>query len=335
MRLLRRSFFASRNDDFNMNVSIIIPNYNGGTLLRRNLPKVVAAVKDYTQGKVEIIIADDASKDDSKAVITTFIEQLKKEKHLTGKTIFNHNKNETGFSKNVNRGVSIATGDILLLLNTDVAPHKQFLMPLLTHFIDPKTFAVGCLDESHENGKVVLRGRGVGRWEKGFLLHREGKLDKQNTLWVSGGSSAFRKHLWNKLRGLDPLYNPFYWEDIDLSFRALKSGYHVLFEAKSVVTHEHEKGAIRNKFKQEYIKTIAYRNQFIFVWKNITDTSLLLSHIFWLPYHFIVALRRGDAAFIKGFFLALAQWQHVQESRRRAQKSFVASDKQILHTYSQ
>lgn len=318
-----------------MNVSIIIPNYNGATLLQRNLSKVASTVKDYNKGKIEIIIADDASTDNSKDIITAFIKGLKKEKHLVGKIVINHDKKETGFSKNVNRGVSVATGEIIILLNTDVVPHKQFLTPLLVHFVDPKTFAVGCMDESHENGKVILRGRGVGRWEKGFLLHREGTLDKSDTLWVSGGSSAFRKSVWDKLRGLDLLYNPFYWEDIDLSFRALKSGYNVLFESKSVVSHEHEKGAIRNKFTQNYIKTIAYRNQFIFVWKNITDRSLLFSHIMWLPYHFVTAIRRGDAAFVKGFFFAFAQLRKIQASRRRVQKFFVVSDKQILHTYSQ
>ncbi|MBI3888085.1 glycosyltransferase, partial [Candidatus Microgenomates bacterium] len=276
-----------------MNISIVIPTYNNEKILKRNLPKVLDAVRDYKKGNVEIIIADDPSTDNTPQVINNFIASIS-EKHVIGKTIANKNKKENGFSKNVNRGVDLATGDILILLNSDVIPHKDFLYALLPHFIDPKVFAVGCMDESIEDGKTVLRGRGIGRWHKGLLMHGEGALDKTNTLWVSGGSAAFRKSLWDKLRGLDPLFNPFYWEDIDLSYRALKSGYQIVFEKNSVVTHEHEEGTIKKKFKPDHVRKIVYRNQFFFVWKNITDTSLLLSHLFWLPYHLINGLRGRD-----------------------------------------
>jgi GT2 family glycosyltransferase len=311
-----------------MNISIVIPNYNGEKLLRKNLPSVLEAVREYKNGKVEIIIPDDPSTDKSAKIINEFI-QFVREKNISVKTVSNKNRNEAGFSKNIHRGVSLATGDILILINSDVRPHRDFLAPLLSHFADPKTFAVACMDESREHGQTVLRGRGIGCWQKGFLMHGEGKLDKQNTLWASGGSSAFRKSIWDKLRGFDILYNPFYWEDIDLSYRALKSGYNIVFEAKSVVIHEHEEGAIKNKFKPVQIQKIAYRNQFIFVWKNITDPILLFSHVFWLPYHLLNAARRKDKAFFIGFYLAFLQFSRVMKERERVKKSFIISDKKI------
>ena len=315
-----------------MNISIIIPNYNGEKLLRKNLPSVLEAVREYKEGRVEIIIPDDPSTDKSAKVISDFIEFVH-EKNITVRTISNKNRNEAGFSKNIQRGVSLATGDILILINSDVRPHSNFLTPLLSHFSDPKVFAVACMDESREKGETVLRGRGVGRFEKGFLMHREGKLDKTNTLWASGGSSAFRKSTWDKLRGLDILYNPFYWEDIDLSYRALKSGYQIVFEPKSVVIHEHEEGAIKNKFKPIQIQKIAYRNQFIFVWKNITDPLLLISHLFWLPYHFINGARRKDKAFFVGFYLAVSKLGQVRHARSIAKKLFTKTDLAVLKEY--
>jgi len=317
-----------------MNLSIVIPNYNGEKLLKKNLPKVVDAVKNYKKGRVEIIIADDPSTDNSSQVIADFIASLK-DTSVIGKTIANKNKQEAGFSKNVNRGVSLAKGEILILLNSDVIPHKDFIDPLIAHFSNEKVFAVGCLDESLEGGKIVLRGRGVGKWQRGFLMHSAGKLDKTSTLWASGGSSAFRKSIWEQLRGLDILYNPFYWEDIDLSYRGLKSGYEVIFEPKSIVTHEHDKGAIKSKFKARDIQKIAYRNQFIFVWKNITDSTLRMSHFFWLPYHFLNALRRQEWTFFAGFFLALLQLNKVQQSRRKAKKLFVLSDSAVLKNHNE
>lgn len=315
-----------------MNVSIIIPNYNGEKILQKNLPHVLEAVKHYKDGNIEIIIPNDPSTDKSIEVIHAFINSIN-EKHITGKTVDNTKKNEAGFSRNVNRGVSLATGDILLLLNSDVSPHKDFLEPLLSHFKDEKVFAVGCMDESIEDNGTVLRGRGIGKWERGFLRHAAGTVDKTNTLWVSGGSSAFRKSLWEKLNGLDVLYNPFYWEDIDLSYRALKSGYTVLFEPKSIVVHSHEEGAIKTKFKPKHIQKIAYRNQFIFIWKNITDRSLLLSHFVWLPYHFVKAFKRKDWVFMQGFFLALLQLDQIKKSRERVRRNFVKTDHDILRQF--
>lgn len=294
---------------------MVIPNYNGQDLIKKNLPKVLGAV-----GDAEVIVVDDASTDGSVEVLGGFrsrIEVLRDEKNL-------------GFSSTVNRGVDQAKGEIVVLLNTDVVPEKDFLKPLLPHFKDSLVFGVGCLDKSIENGKIVLRGRGIGKWQRGFLVHSKGEIDRKDTLWVSGGSSAFRKSIWRKLGGFNEIYNPFYYEDIDLSYRALKSGYKILFEAKSIVVHKHEEGAIKKEYLNSYIKTIAYRNQFIFVWENATDLYLQLLHIFFLPYHFLKALVRGDFIFFLGFFKAFILLPKIIKSSFKAQKLFIKKDKEVI-----
>lgn len=297
-----------------MNVSVVIPNYNGEEILRKNLPKVLEAV-----GDAEVIVVDDTSTDRSLEVLNSFEKNIK---------VIKSNRN-LGFSSTINKGVQEAKGDIVILLNTDVVPEKDFLKPLLRHFEDGKIFAVGCMDKSIEDDKVVLRGRGIGQWKRGFLAHSRGEVDKTSTLWVNGGSGAFRKSIWRELGGFDELYNPFYWEDIDLSYRALKSGYKIVFEPKSIVVHEHEKGAIKSTYSNSEVKTIAYRNQFIFVWKNATDLDLQLLHLFWLPYHFIKAFMKGDIAFFKGFFTAFFQLPKIISSSLRAQKMFVLKDSKV------
>lgn len=312
-----------------MDISIIIPNYNGADLLKKNLPKVVEAVRAYKDGKVEIIIPDDASSDNSEEVILDFIGSIK-EQHIIGKTVKNNDRKNGGFSANINRGVRASTGEILLFINSDVIPHKDFLAPLLERFSDPMTFAVGCMDESIEDGKPILRGRGVGKWARGFLTHQAGSVDKENTLWVSGGSGAFRKDIYVKLGGLNNIYNPFYWEDIDLSYRAQKAGYKVFFEKKSIVVHEHSKGAIKTFFKPFRVQKIAYRNQFYFIWLNITDISLLISHIFWLPYYFVKTAMKRDWAFAAGFFAALQNLPEVLQLRGNTIKYFSMTDKEVL-----
>ncbi|MBI2028381.1 MAG: glycosyltransferase family 2 protein [Candidatus Levybacteria bacterium] len=318
-----------------MNISIIIPNYNGEEILKKNLPKVFEAVFSHRGGEVEIIIIDDCSTDNSIKEISYQISHIKNtyQKLMTSIKFFKNDKN-LGFSSTINRGVNESNGDIAILLNTDVVPKKDFLQPLLRHFSDPLVFAVGCMDESVENGGVVSRGRGIGLWKRGFLVHSRGEVNKLNTLWVSGGSGAFRKNIWEKLGGLDSLYNPFYWEDIDLSYRALKSGYKIAFEPRSVVIHRHEKGAIKKRYSESEVKTIAYRNQFIFVWKNATDLELQFSHMLWLPYHFARALVSGDLNFLIGFCLAILRLPQVVISGFRAQKYFTKSDREVVEEFS-
>lgn len=311
-----------------MNISIIIPNYNGEKLLRKNLPKVIEAVSNYKD--IEIIIVDDGSTDNSVSSIKYYVSSIKNKKI---KIKILENKTNLGFSSTVNKGVQNANGDISILLNTDVAPKKDFLKPLIEHFNDESVIAVGCMDKSIENGKIFLRGRGIGKWEKGFLVHKRGEVNKTNTLWVSGGSGAFRKSIWDKLGGFNELYSPFYWEDIDLSYRALKSGYKVLFEKRSVVYHKHLEGTIKTQYSEFKINTIAYKNQFIFVWENATDISLQFLHVFWLPYHFLKALIRLDAPFFIGFLMALILLPKIIISSFRAQKMFVKTDYEIVKEF--
>lgn len=311
-----------------MDVSIVIPNYNGEDLLNKNLPFVFAAASYYETKEgddVEIIVVDDNSKDNSIDVVKKISSEIR---------VIKNKKNE-GFATTVNKGVSNAKGDIVVLLNTDVKPQKDFLTPLARPFVKENVFAVGCMDKSIEQDSTILRGRGLGWWEKGFLVHRRGEVEKNNTLWVNGGSGGFRKSIWEKLGGLNTLYKPFYWEDIDISYRALKSGYDVLFEPKSVVVHEHERGAIKKRYSPFMIRCVAYKNQFIFVWENATDLDLQFLHVLWLPYHFIKAFIRLDIAFFIGFFWALGSFFKILQTSLKAQEFFVKTDREVVREFQQ
>lgn len=298
-----------------MKASIVIPNFNGKKLLEKNLIKV----KERAEGE-EIIVVDNNSQDKSIDYIRNNFPEVK----LVEET------KEQGFTSSINSGVDNASGDIVVLLNTDIVPEKGFLNPLKEHFDDPNVFAVGCLDKSLEKDKIILRGRGLAKFIRGMLIHSRGEVDKKDTFWVSGGSGAFRKSIWEKLGGMDSLYNPFYYEDIDLSYRAVKSGYKIMFEPRSVVNHYHEEGAIKKKFSESEIKTIAYRNQFLFVWKNITDPKMLLEHIFWFPYHLGKAIIKLDTPMLKGFFCALLKIPAVCKRRTENKLTYVLSDKEVI-----
>lgn len=270
-------------------VSIIIPNWNGSNLLKVHLPSVLKS-----SDGAEIIVVDDGSTDDSTEVLRNrfpSVRIVQKDRHV-------------GYAGTVNAGVAHANGDIVVLLNTDVEPEYNFLEYLTPHFQDERIFAVGCMDKSIESGDIVLRGRGVARWEKGFYVHARGEVDKRDTAWVSGGSGAFRKSLWEKLGGMDEMLSPFYWEDIDLSYRARRLGYKLVFESKSIVTHFHEKGKIQSEYSGYFVRRIAYKNQFIFAWKHMNGNNIF-AHCFWTPVRLAQAILRGDFAMIIGYVHAL------------------------------
>jgi len=297
-----------------MRVSIVIPNWNGVYLMEKHLQNVLRA-----SSGAEIIVTDDMSTDGSVAYL---------KKNFPTVIVVERRKHE-GFAANVNAGVARATGDIVVLLNTDVEPEPDFLEPLLAHFADPDVFAVGCLEKSIESGKTILRGRGIARWEKGYYIHSRGEADRVSTAWVSGGSGAFRKSMWKDLGGMDTIYNPFYWEDIDLSYRARKAGWKTVFESKSVVRHYHEEGKIKTEFTPADVKRIAYRNQFIFIWKNATDIGILLAHIVWTPVRILQALLRGDTLMIQGHILALLKLPIIAKHKAIARRLYKTCDRDL------
>lgn len=315
-----------------MTVSVVIPTYNVVELLEQNLPHVVEALEYYdkTKKNVELIVTDNHSSDNT-------IEYLKSlQEKISIPFVIIENSFNGGFAVNANRGVRAAKGEIVILLGSDVRPEKDFIKPLLSHFSNSKIFGVGCANHSDEDeGSDILRGRGVGKWEKGFLLHQYGKFNKDNTLWVDCGSAAFRKTIWDEIGGLQELYSPFYWEDVDLSYRAQKMGYMVKVEKKSCVIHEHKKGSIKKMKKSDFVIQTTYRNQFFFVWLNITDKEFILNHLLYLPYHLGVALKNKNWLFIKGFFQALLKLNKILSQRKKLQTKFTVSDKEILNRFKE
>ena len=316
-----------------MKVSIVIPNFNGSHLLRTNLLSVITSVSTFekkTNKRAEIIIVDDGSSDNSLSVLDKIKKNCDRQEI---RFCYLSLKKNSGFSSAINIGVKSSKGEIVVLLNSDVRPKQNFLEFLLPHFENEKVFAVGCMDESIENNKIVDRGRGIGEWKKGLLYHSAGKMDQADTLWVNGGSGAFRRIIWEKIGGMQEVYNPYYWEDIDISYRAQKAGFETVFEKKSIVVHEHEAGIIKTTKSEKDINKVAYRNQFFFVWINVTDSLYLTTHFLWLPYHIFTAVVRGDIVLLQGFIMAVWNANKIISIRNKTIKLFVTSDKEILHRY--
>ncbi len=300
-------------------VSIVIPNFNGIPLFKRHLPNVLKAA----QG-AEIIVVDDKSTDDSVAFLHKEFPQVK----VVALEV------NSRFAAACNAGVRQAKGEIIVLINSDVSPEKDFLIPLLKEFDDPQVFAVGCKEIQEFGGEKQFAGRSGGNYLRGMYTHwRCDNQDKQTTLWVSGGSGAFRTSMWNELKGMDTDFKPAYEEDRDLSYRALKRGWKVLHCKDSIVHHIHETTNVKALGK-EYMSLAAHKNNLLFVWKNITEPTLWMQHLVWLPYHLILTSIRTNGVFLKAFFWAIQYIPSIYRSRQVEKRQATVTDSSIIQMYA-
>ncbi len=241
-------------------ISVVVTNWNGLSLLKKYFLSVIESSDQAS----EIILADDASEDNSVAYVA---ELQKKYPQIK---IISHPQN-LGFGKNSNQAVTTAKGDYVVLLNNDIRPHPGYIKPTLTHFSDPKIFGVGFAELHHENWARL-------KWSEGYLQHEPGTDIAKTHIsgWVSGGSSIIDRKKFLKLGGFDEIYAPFYSEDLDLGYRAWKSGWQLLWEPKSVVEHLHE--ATMSKFPRSLSNYVKERNRLLTVWRNITDKQMILEN---------------------------------------------------------
>lgn len=238
-------------------ISVIVTNFNGLNLLKKYF---LSVIKNSPEAQ-EIIFTDDASTDDSLSYISELQKQYPQIK------IISH-KHNLGFGKNSNNAVKKAIGDYVVLLNSDILPHQEYISKALKHFQNPKIFGVGFAELGHENWSRIF-------WKNGYFQHEAGKNNGQTHIsgWVSGGSSIIDKAKFIKLGGFDAVYAPFYSEDLDLGYRAWKSGYELLWEPKSIVEHKHE--STMSKFPKRLLDYVKERNRLLTVWRNITTPTML------------------------------------------------------------
>ncbi|KKR83006.1 MAG: Glycosyl transferase, family 2 [Candidatus Daviesbacteria bacterium GW2011_GWA2_40_9] len=300
-----------------MKISIVIPNWNGAEKLQRNLPRVLKATK-FSQVE-EIIMSDDASTDDSLKIVKS---QFKEVVVLESKI-----ERNLGFSSNVDKGAREAKGDLIVLFNTDAAPSKDFLKPILSHFDDPKVFSVGC-----NTGGLWA----TATFHDGFFWHDQARKTStceakaHITLWVSGGSGVFRKSLWDEMGGLDTLYDPFYLEDLDLGYRAWKRGYINLWEPKSLVEHYKEPGVIETNYSQKIVSQTAERNLLIFTWKNITSQKLISDH-----QKTLVLRLLKHPGYSKIFLSALKRLPQILSKRKIEKAQAKLTDEEVFSIFNQ
>ncbi|MDQ5951814.1 MAG: hypothetical protein QG639_1095 [Patescibacteria group bacterium] len=277
-------------------ISSIIPSYNGCHLLKKHLPSVFDAVKSGDQ----VVIVDDASTDDTlEWLISKFsLHVIKNQKFTFSGTLYKGtlkhknteielivlaNKMNVRFAQSVNRAVETISNDYFFLVNNDVSVEPDAITILREQISqDDSIFAVGCLE--YENSKSGEKsGKNLLWFERGLFQHSKARdFESGETAWASGGSAIFSRKKWLALGGFDTSYYPAYWEDTDISYRARKKGWQVVFNKNAVVFHQHE-STNASVFGSKSLENISWKNAFNFTWRNgnfFQKVQLLL----WAPY---------------------------------------------------
>ena len=310
-------------------VSIVIPNWNGSDLLRLYLPSVLEA-KEKFPGRSEIIVVDDASTDRS-------VNLLEKEFPDVKLVVREQNG---GFGKACWSGALVARYPVLIFLNTDVKVDPFFISPLANGLEDPNVFAASplILDEDDQFTSVTINipyfRRGKLRYKSispQLLLNENAALPRPwYTLFPLGGAFAADKERFLALQGFDDLFEPFYYEDTDLGFRAWRRGWQCVVVPEARVTHYHQ-GTIARSFRKFRVKAIRKRNRLFFTWKNLTATRLLWQHLF---FHLLRLCYRPfclDGMVHVATILAIPGFSKAMRKRRAERRQAVYSEEKIIN----
>jgi GT2 family glycosyltransferase len=289
-------------------LSIVIVSFNTRKITHQCLESIYKSFRSFKSKDsptFEIILIDNASVKDDSAVYLS--EYAKKHKNIT----FVANTVNTGFGPANNQGVRLASGDYILLLNSDTIILKDAINKLFSfykknentkHFIGPKLFNKDMTPQPSAApfyslpvvfGALFLRGDywGLTRYSP-KMLERVG--------WVSGACIMTKKEYFEKAGGFDETIF-MYMEEVDLLYRAKKLKMNTYFYPKSKIVHL---GSASSNGKTFPILQV-YKGFLFFYKKHHSRLALFLLR-------FLLRLKAGLAWFL-GFVINNNYLKHTYE----------------------
>lgn len=246
-------------------VSIIIVSWNALDLLKQCLPSVAAT----RYPNLEIILADNASTDDSVAWVREHCPQVK---------IVQHPEN-WAFCRGNNEAIPHATGDYIVLLNNDVEVPSDWLHPLVD-LLDrtPDAAAVQPkLLQYTDRTQFEYAGASGGFLDKYGYPFTRGRLfftleadhgqydDAREIFWATGAAMMIRKSVLDEVGLLDENFF-MHMEEIDLCWRMKRAGYSIHVAPQSQVYHIGGASLPQGNPRKTYLN---FRNSLLMLYKNL------------------------------------------------------------------
>ncbi|MEZ5083807.1 MAG: glycosyltransferase family 2 protein [Bacteroidales bacterium] len=254
----------------NPRVAVVILNWNGKDFLAKFLPDVIK----HSQEDAEVIIADNASTDDS-------VEFLKKS-FPTIRIILN-NEN-VGYAQGYNEALAQVDADYYVLLNSDIEVTRDWIKPVIS-LMEKDNQIVACqpkLVSFYEREKFEYAGASGGFIDKYGYPFCRGRLfqsleydkgqydDPIEVFWATGACLFIKAAVYHELGGLD---NRFFahMEEIDFCWRSKNAGYKIMVCPESKVYHVGGGTLPKKSWKKTYLNM---RNNNIMMFKNLPSDRL-------------------------------------------------------------
>lgn len=264
-----------------MKTAVVILNWNTADFLRRFLPGLLASVRRVPD--CEVIVADNASADDSMKVMTEEFPDVRT-------LVFKRN---LGFTGGYNEAFRlICQGDdspeYFLLINSDIEVPEDWLQPLV-QWMDTHPECGACAPKLHSwfsrntfeyagaaggfldrYGYPFCRGRVLKRIEED-----NGQYDAPaDVLWATGACLMVRSSVFRQMGGLDDRFFA-HMEEIDLCWRMQLAGWRVTIVPESTVYHV---GGGTLPQSSPFKLFLNYRNNLLMLSNNLSKTYALKHH---------------------------------------------------------
>lgn len=226
--------------------SIVIPAFNAQKTIAdclNGLKKQSVSLNDF-----EVLVIDDGSTDRTADIALQFsFVRLSKQKNA-------------GPAVARNRGAKKASADIVVFLDSDCVPKKNWLSEMLKPFKNPQVTGV---QGKYENPSPEWMTRFVQleieeRYERmKKSMQKNGSID-----FVGSYSAAYRKKVFLENNGFDEGFRQASGEDPDLSFRLARKGHRLVFAEDAIVAHFHPASLLkywRTKFYRAYWRVRLYK----------------------------------------------------------------------------
>lgn len=233
--------------------SIIIPTYNGLHLLS----DCVESIREHTDAPYEIIVVDNGSRDGTK-------EYCVKEKLILISLPEN-----TGFPVACNKGLAVAAGDQLLLLNNDCQVTPRWLSQLSAALQSSPDIGIVGPITNYASGQQQID---TGLSEPDELIEYARTFNRTDaSKWTEvrrliGYCFMFKRSLYDEIGALDEAYSPGHYEDDDYCFRAVMGGFRLLICKDTFIYHKGS-ASFKEKHSEEWDWIIEKnRSRFIEKW---------------------------------------------------------------------
>ena len=288
-------------------VSVVIPNYNGRKLLELYLSHTFQALNNANI-EFEIIIVDDCSKDDSVEYLQKFYPDI-----VLLRTPVN-----SGFSMACNEGIKAAKMELILILNSDVKLSTDYFDHLWPYFNDPDTFGVmgqicNMHDDKIQDAARLPKQHGLKlKVEKFYYLD---KGERALTLFLSGANALIDAKKLKTLNGFNPLFSPFYCEDLELSLRAWRLNWNCYYEHQAMCRHELS-ASTKNYKTARWVKMIYFRNRYYLHALHLSGLRLCFWFLQVTLIDLIPKILSGKFWIAKSYFEFLKHLNKIRANRR-------------------